>query len=79
MKNFRQNQGALTLETIESKPVFDGDQIQALEFDEKNRAKEIIEDIMIAANGVTTRYLSARKFPSIRRVVRATKTVGADC
>jgi ribonuclease R len=73
MKNLRHIHGALTLETIEAKPVFDGDQIRALEFEQKNRAKEIIEDLMIAANGVTARYLSARKFPSIRRVVRTPK------
>ena len=40
---------------------------------QKNRAKEIIEDFMIAANGVTARYLAAKKFPSIRRVVRTPK------
>jgi VacB/RNase II family 3'-5' exoribonuclease len=73
MKNFRHIHGALTLETIEAKPVFDGDQIRALEIEEKNRAKEIIEDFMIAANGVTARYLSAKKSPSIRRVVRTPK------
>ena len=73
MKNFRHVHGALSLETIEAKPVFDGDQIRALEIEEKNRAKEIIEDFMIAANGVTARYLSAKKFPSIRRVVRTPK------
>src|SRR3972149_4947509 len=73
MRNFRHVHGALSLETIEAKPVFDGDQIRALEIEEKNRAKEIIEDFMIAANGVTARYLSARKFPSIRRVVRTPK------
>jgi exoribonuclease-2 len=73
MKNFRHIHGALSLETIEAKPVFDGDQIRALEIQEKNRAKEIIEDFMIAANGVTARYLSASKFPSIRRVVRIPK------
>ena len=73
MKNFRHMHGALSLETIEAKPVFDGDQISALEVEEKNRAKEIIEDFMIAANGVTARYLSAGKFPSIRRVVRVPK------
>jgi exoribonuclease-2 len=73
MKNLRHIHGALSLETIEAKPVFDGDQIRALEIEEKNRAKEIIEDFMIAANGVTARYLSARKFPSIRRVVRTPK------
>ena len=73
MKNYRQLQGSLSLETIEAKAVFDGDQIRALEIEEKNRAKEIIEEFMIAANGVVARYLPARKFPSIRRVVRTPK------
>jgi len=73
MKNFRHIHGALSLETIEAKPVFDGDQIRALEIEEKNRAKEIIEDFMVAANGVTARYLSAKKSSSIRRVVRTPK------
>jgi len=73
LKDFRHTHGALSLETIETKPIFDGDQIRALEIEEKNRAKEIIEDFMIAANGVTARYLSANKFPSIRRVVRIPK------
>jgi exoribonuclease-2 len=73
MKALRHVHGALSLETIEAKPVFDGDQIRSLEIEEKNRAKEIIEDFMIAANGVTARYLSASGFPSIRRVVRTPK------
>ena len=73
MKNFRHIHGALSLETLEAKPVFDGDQIRALEIEEKNRAKEIIEDFMVAANGVTARYLSAKKSSSIRRVVRTPK------
>ena len=73
LKKLRHVHGALSLETIEAKPVFDDDQIRSLEIDEKNRAKEIIEDFMIAANGVTARYLSVRGFPSIRRVVRIPK------
>ncbi len=73
MKDLRHILGALSLETIEAKPVFDGDQIQSLEIEQKNRAKEIIEDFMIAANGVTARYLSAKHFPSIRRVVSKPK------
>jgi VacB/RNase II family 3'-5' exoribonuclease len=73
LKTLRHAQGALNLETIEARPVFDGDQIQALENEEKNRAKQIIEDFMIAANGVTARYLAAKNFPSIRRVVRVPK------
>jgi VacB/RNase II family 3'-5' exoribonuclease len=73
MRAFRHLHGALSLETIEAKPVFDGDQIRTLELEEGNRAKELIEDLMVAANGVTARYLSARNFPSIRRVVRTPK------
>ena len=73
MKESRQAQGALSLETIESKPVFEGEEIRALETEEKNRAKELIENFMIAANGVTARYLAAKKIPSIRRVVRIPK------
>src|SRR5205823_4929059 len=38
--------------------------------DEKNRAKELIEDFMIAANGVTARYLARRRSPSLRRVLK---------
>jgi exoribonuclease-2 len=73
MKNLRQVNGALSFETIESRPVFDGDEIRDLQVEKKNRAKEIIEDFMIAANGVNARYLSSKKFPSIRRVVRNPK------
>src|SRR5271157_1467086 len=73
MKNFRHVHGALSFETIEARPIFDGDEIRDLEVDKKNRAKDIIEDFMIAANGVAARYLSSRKFPSIRRVVRTPK------
>lgn len=73
MQNYRYDQGALHLETIQARPVYSGEQIQALEKDEKNRAKEIIEVFMIAVNGVTARYLSDMKFPSIRRVVRSPK------
>lgn len=73
LKNLRHVHGALSLETIEAKPIFDADQIRDLEVEQKNRAKEIIEDFMIAANGVTARYLAAREFPSIRRVVRTPK------
>lgn len=73
IKNLRHMNGALSFETIEARPVFDGDEIRDLEVEKKNRAKDIIEDFMIAANGVTARYLSSRKFPSIRRVVHTPK------
>src|SRR5258708_430820 len=63
MKKISHVHDALSLQTIQAKPVFDGDQIRALEIEEGNRAKELIEDFMIAANGVTARFLSARKSP----------------
>jgi VacB/RNase II family 3'-5' exoribonuclease len=71
LKAFRHEHGALDLETIESRPMFDGEEIRDLEVERKNRAKDLIEDFMIAANGVTARFLRARKYPSLRRVVRS--------
>jgi ribonuclease R len=73
LKRFRQAHGALTLETIEARPVFEGDEIRALEVERKNRAKGIIEDFMISANGVVARFLETKRYPSLRRVVRTPK------
>ncbi len=73
MKTFRHVHGALDLETVEARPVFDGDEIRKFNVEKRNRAKDLIEDFMIAANGVTARYLSSQKVPSLRRVVRTPK------
>ena len=73
LKALRHQHGALDLETIETRPVFSGEELKDLEADEGNRAKDIIEDFMIAANGVTARYLESKKFTSLRRVVRVPK------
>ena len=73
LRNLRHIHGALSLETIQAKPIFDGDQLRSFEIENKNRATDIIEDFMIAANGISARYLASRKFPSIRRVVREPK------
>jgi VacB/RNase II family 3'-5' exoribonuclease len=73
MKAFRHIHGALDFETVEARPVFDGNTIRELNVEKRNRAKDLIEDFMIAANGVTARYLSSKKVPSLRRVVRTPK------
>jgi len=73
LKSIRHEHGALDLETIEARPVFEGDEVKDLEADRRNRAKDLIEDFMIAANGVTARYLASKNIPSIRRVVRTPK------
>jgi exoribonuclease-2 len=39
----------------------------------KNRARELVEDLMIAANGATARFLDDKAFPSIRRMVKTPK------
>jgi exoribonuclease-2 len=73
LRAFRHLHGALDLQTIEARPVFEGDELKNLAADNSNRATEIIEDFMIAANGVAARYLAAKEFPSLRRVVRVPK------
>ncbi len=70
LRNVRYQRGALSLETIEATPVFDGDRLADLEVERSNRAKELIEDFMVAANGVTANYLAAKNLPSLRRVLR---------
>ena len=71
LRRRRQANGALSFETVRARPVFDGDRLDDLGEDRKNRATELIEDFMIAANGATARFLAARRFPSLRRVVRS--------
>jgi VacB/RNase II family 3'-5' exoribonuclease len=73
LKTLRHEHGALTLETIEARLVFDDGTLKDVQAEKKNRAKDIIEDFMIAANGVTARYLDSEKLPSLRRVVRTPK------
>ncbi len=71
LKGVRHRRGALDLQTIEARAVFEGDRLLDLRPDERNRAKELIEDFMIAANQSTAQYLAARGFPSLRRVLRS--------
>jgi VacB/RNase II family 3'-5' exoribonuclease len=71
LKKLRVHCGALQLETIEARPVFEGDSLTDLEVERTNQAKELIENFMIVANEVTARYLEARGFPSLRRVLRS--------
>ena len=69
----RHRRGALSLQTVEARPVFDNGLLTDLRPDRKNRAEELIEDFMIAANGVTARFLEQKGSPSIRRVLRTPK------
>jgi exoribonuclease-2 len=66
----RHEQGALSLETRQTHPVFDGAKLTGLVEERPNVAKQLIEEFMVSSNGVTARFLAAKKFPSVRRVVR---------
>ncbi len=71
LKAWRHEHGALELETSQESARFEGDTVSGLVAHERNRAKEIIEDFMIAANGAVARFLATRRFPVMRRVVRS--------
>jgi exoribonuclease-2 len=64
----RSQHGALNIETIETHPIWLNGAIVDLARQQKNHATELIEDFMIAANGVVARALE--NVSSIRRVVK---------
>jgi len=70
LKRVRHEQGALGLATLEARAVYDGGVLADLRPDENNRAKELIEYFMIAANTVVAQYLERRGCASLRRVLR---------
>ena len=72
LRTERFERGALNLETIETRAVFEGGSI-AIEPEERNAATELIEDFMVAANGVAARILREKRIPSIRRIVKTPK------
>lgn len=70
LKRRRAERGALELDTLESRPIISDGVLADLAPDESNRAKEIIEDFMVAANGVVASYLANKGIASLRRVLR---------
>jgi VacB/RNase II family 3'-5' exoribonuclease len=66
----RGRRGALHLASQEAKAVFNGDLLTDLRMEEKNRAKDMIENFKIAANGAVAGFLSSRGFPVLRRVLK---------
>jgi VacB/RNase II family 3'-5' exoribonuclease len=68
LKGQRFQNGALSLQTDETQPIILDDQVVGIENQQKNHATELIEDFMVAANGVVARMLE--KVSSLRRIVR---------
>ncbi|MDP2032076.1 MAG: RNB domain-containing ribonuclease [Polaromonas sp.] len=71
LRQWRQSRGALNVNTISARPVFRDGLLVDLQPDEKNRAKDLIADLMIATNGATARFLVEKGFPSIRRFLQS--------
>ncbi|WP_048440510.1 RNB domain-containing ribonuclease [Caenimonas sp. SL110] len=71
LRQLRSDRGALNLKSSAARPVFKDGELVDLQPDEKNRAKDLIADLMIAANGATARYLVEKGFPSLRRLLQA--------
>src|SRR3984893_12148001 len=68
LKKLRFEHGALNLDTNEALPLVLNEQVVDVINQGKNRATELIEDFMIAANGVVARLLE--KVSSLRRIVK---------
>jgi exoribonuclease II len=70
LKRVRREHGALGLTTLEAQAVYEGARLLDLRPDEDNRAKELIQYCLIAANGVVAEYLESKGSASLRRVLR---------
>ena len=68
LKKLRYEHGALDLDTSEVVPLLYNEEVVDVVKATKNRATDLIEDFMVAANGVVARMLE--KVSSLRRIVR---------
>lgn len=67
----RQAQGALQFETFQPRAVFEGERVVDIEQQVQNRARQLIEELMVATNECTARFLASGGGASLRRVVRS--------
>jgi exoribonuclease II len=71
MRLLRRAEGSLEFETFQPRAQFDGERITGIGQQLQNRARQLIEELMIATNGCTARYLAAQGGVALRRVVRS--------
>jgi exoribonuclease-2 len=70
LRSARQQAGALDFESVEANPVVVDGKVVDLAVVRRNRARDLIEDFMVAANRSVAAYLLEHGSPSLRRVVR---------
>ncbi len=73
IKARRRRNGSLTLESQEARARQEAGRLVDIEVHQQNRGTEIIENLMVATNGVTSRTLKDRGFPTLQRIVREPK------
>ena len=71
LRVLRRVQGSLEFETFQPRALFQGERITAIRQQPQNRARQLIEEFMIATNGCTARFLADKGMASLRRVVRS--------
>ena len=69
----RQRLGALIIDRVEPETIVANGQVQRISARQRNRATDLIENFMVAANGVMERDLTNTGVSSIRRIVRTPK------
>lgn len=67
----RHAQGSLELETFQPRAAFDGERVVEIRLQVQNRARQLIEELMIATNECSARFLATAGGASLRRVVRS--------
>ena len=67
----RYSEGSLEFESFQPRVTFDGERVADIHLQVHNRARQLIEEVMIATNTCTARYLAGQGVASLRRVVRS--------
>jgi exoribonuclease-2 len=70
LQDARHRCGALNIDRTETEAIVTNGHLEGIEVRLKNRASELIENFMVAANGVMARTLTGAGVSSIRRVVK---------
>ncbi len=71
LRKRRFENGALDFRSIQSRTVFSGERVVDVEQQQPNRARQLIEELMLATNGVTARFLASKGYSALCRVVRS--------
>ena len=71
LRKRRHAQGSLELETFQPRAQFDGERVVDIRQQVQNRARQLIEELMIATNTCTAQFLASGGGASLRRVVRS--------